>query len=64
MREKRYEKQKEIGLVTDAWKFTRLSDVPVDRDDIANQYAGKQNPEWKDLPNDRKEDLVYRMAIR
>ncbi|MEC8243225.1 MAG: arylsulfatase [Verrucomicrobiota bacterium] len=62
LREKRYEKQKEIGLVTDAWKFTRLSDVPVDRDDIANQYAGKQNPEWKDLPNDRKEDLVYRMA--
>ena len=62
LREKRYEKQKEIGLVTDAWKFTRLSDVPVDRDDIANQYAGKQNPEWKDLPNNRKEDLVYRMA--
>ena len=62
LREKRYERQKEIGLVTDSWKFTELSDVPVDRDDIANHYAGKTNPRWKDLSDDRKEDLVYRMA--
>ena len=62
LREKRYERQKEMGLITDAWKFTGLSEVPADRDDIANHYAGKPNPTWKDLPNDRKEDLVYRMA--
>ena len=62
LREKRYERQKKIGLITDAWKFTGLSEVPADRDDIANHYAGKLNPEWKDLPNERKEDLVYRMA--
>ena len=34
----------------------------MDRDDIANHYAGKTNPRWKDLSDDRKEDLVYRMA--
>jgi arylsulfatase len=62
LREKRYQRQKEIGLITDAWKFTGLSEVPSDRDDIANHYAGKQNPKWKNLPDDRKEDLVYRMA--
>ena len=62
LRKERFEKQKRLGLVTDSWKFTELSDVPVDRDDIANQYAGKPNPKWKDVPQNRQEDLVYRMA--
>jgi len=35
LRKERFEKQKRMGLVTDSWKFTDLSDVPVDRDDIA-----------------------------
>ena len=62
LRKERFAKQKQMGLVTDSWKFTKLSDVPVDRDDIANQYAGKPNPNWKDIPQNRQEDLVYRMA--
>ena len=62
LRKERFEKQKRMGLVTDSWKFTELSDVPVDRDDIANQYAGKPNPNWKDVPQNRQEDLVYRTA--
>ena len=62
LREERFERQKNLGLTTDSWKFTDLSDVPVDRDDIANQFAGKPNPDWKDVPENRQEDLVYRMA--
>ena len=54
LREKRYERQKEIGLITDAWKFTGLSEVPADRDDIANHYAGELNPKWEDLPERQK----------
>jgi arylsulfatase len=62
LRKERFERQKELGLLTDSWKFTGLSEVPVDRDDIANQFAGKPNPDWKDVPENRQEDLVYRMA--
>jgi arylsulfatase A-like enzyme len=62
LREERYQRQKESGLATEAWKFTERSDVPVDRDDIANGFPGKQNPAWADVPADRREDLAYRMA--
>ena len=41
-------RQRSSGLVTDSWKFTGLSEVPVDRDDIANDFAGETNPDWKD----------------
>ena len=62
LRKERFARQKESGLLTDSWKFTELSEVPVDRDDIANHFAGKQNPDWKDVPENRQEDLIYRMA--
>ena len=62
LRKERFTRQKESGLLTDSWKFTKLSEVPVDRNDIANHFAGKPNPDWKDVPANRQEDLVYRMA--
>ena len=62
LRKERFAKQRESGLLNDSWKFTELSEVPVDRDDIANHFAGKPNPKWADLPQNRQEDLVYRMA--
>lgn len=67
LREERFERQKEIGLLTDAWEFTERSDVPEDRKgkmgEIADGYSGQQNPAWDSLDADRKEDLVYRMAL-
>lgn len=67
LRKKRYERQKESGLLTDAWKLAERSDVPVDgkgkMGEIANGWSGKQNPAWNTLDADRKEDLVYRMAL-
>ena len=62
LRKERYERQKKSGLVTKSWQFTELSDVPTDREDIANGFPGKQNPAWKEVAADRREDLVYRMA--
>ncbi|MCM8541627.1 MAG: arylsulfatase [Lentisphaeraceae bacterium] len=62
LRKERYERQKKSGLVADNWKFTELSQVPVDRKDIANGYPGIKNPNWLDVDADRKEDLTYRMA--
>jgi arylsulfatase A-like enzyme len=62
LRKERFDRQRSSGLVTDSWKFTGLSEVPVDGDAIANHYAGKPNPDWKDLPENRREDLAYRMA--
>jgi arylsulfatase len=37
--------------------------VPVDRDDIANGYAGQPNPAWDLLDIDRQRDLARRMAV-
>jgi arylsulfatase len=55
LRKERYERQQKMGLITPAWKFTELSDVPS----VKNQ---KQNPNWKDLSKERQTDLAYRMA--
>ncbi len=64
LREKRFERMKEIGLINhDGWKLTARSLVPVDQDNIANGYSGKPNPEWQSLSEDRREDLASRMAI-
>ncbi|MEK6233346.1 MAG: arylsulfatase [Planctomycetales bacterium] len=62
LREDRHERQKKSGLATASWKLTERSDVPLDREDIANGFPGKQNPAWDSLPSDRREDLTYRMA--
>jgi arylsulfatase len=60
----RFARLKEIGLINhDGWKLTERSLVPVDTDAVANGYAGKQNPAWDTLPEDRKEDLSHRMAL-
>ncbi|MCC9606909.1 arylsulfatase [Blastopirellula sp. JC732] len=64
LREERFERMKEIGLIDgDRWQLTPRSIVPVDRDDIANGYSGKENPAWDALPADRRGDLARRMAV-
>ncbi|NNC88655.1 MAG: sulfatase-like hydrolase/transferase, partial [Akkermansiaceae bacterium] len=39
-----------------------LSEVPVDRDDIANGFPGVPNPHWDSLDANRREDLARRGA--
>lgn len=62
LREARFERQKKLGLVDADAVLPPRSQVPVDRDDIANGYSGKQNPAWSTLPADRREDLARRGA--
>jgi len=63
LRRERFERMKKSGLADESWSWTERSIVPVDRDDIANGYSGKQNPAWESLPEDRREDLARRMAV-
>ncbi len=62
LREQRFARMKEMGLAQASWVLTDRSVVPVDREDIANGYPGRQNPAWDELPGDRREDLARRMA--
>jgi len=62
LRAERFERQKKLGLVPADASLPPLSEVPVDRDDIANGYPGKPNPSWNSLPADRREDLARRGA--
>lgn len=62
LRRKRFERQKKLGLVRPDATLPPLSEVPVDRSDIANGFSGQPNPRWTDLPPDRREDLAGRMA--
>ena len=64
LREERYERMKELCVVDDSsWSLTERSMVPVDSDDIANGYSGKQNPAWDSLDEERRKDLARRMAL-
>ena len=64
LREERFERMQKLGLIDgDRWKLTPRSLVPVDRNDIANGYAGQPNPAWSSLDKDRQRDLARRMAI-
>ncbi|MCG8307315.1 MAG: arylsulfatase [Cytophagales bacterium] len=64
LREKRFDQLKEIGLIEDKnrWTLPERALVPVDRDEVANGFSGKQNPAWDSLDMDRKRDLARRMA--
>ena len=64
LRQERFERMQRIGLIDgDRWKFTDRSLVPVDRDDIANGYAGRPNPAWDSIDQPRRMDLARRMAL-
>mgnify|MGYP000465862357 CR=1 FL=1 len=62
LRAERFERQKKLGLVPADAGLPPRSTVPVDRDDIANGFPGRENPAWDSLPADRREDLARRMA--
>ncbi|UUO06441.1 arylsulfatase [Blastopirellula sp. J2-11] len=64
LREERFERMRKLGLADgDHWKLNPRSLVPVDRDDIANGYAGQENPAWDSLDLPRQRDLARRMAV-
>ncbi len=62
LREERLERIKKLGLIPADTSLPPRGMVPVDKDEIANGYSGKENPAWDSLPGDRREDLARRMA--
>ena len=64
LRSERFARMQTLGLAKgDHWKLSPRSMVPVDRDDIANGYPGKENPAWDSLPKDQQIDLARRMSV-
>ncbi len=54
---------KALGLVPRDATLPPRSRLPVDREDLAAGFSGRENPSWDSLPADRREDLARRMAI-
>ncbi|MEI7733137.1 MAG: arylsulfatase [Verrucomicrobiota bacterium] len=63
IREVRYARQKQLGLLDERWPLSPRSTVPPNRVATAHQWANRQNPEWHSLPADRRTDLARRMAV-
>jgi arylsulfatase A-like enzyme len=63
IREKRYQRQKELGLVDPRWPLPPRSVVPPNPVATAHGWANKPNPAWNELELDRQADLARRMAI-
>ena len=63
IREQRYRRQLQSGLVDARWPLTPRSNIPPNRFNEQTGWAGKDNPAWDSLDADRRADLARRMAV-
>ncbi len=63
IRDARLDTQKAIGIIPRELELTPRSGVPPKSHARPSAYAGKQNPAWDSLPEDRRRDLARRMAV-
>ncbi|MDQ6700483.1 MAG: arylsulfatase [Acidobacteriota bacterium] len=63
IREQRFARMRQMGLLGDTWEFTPRSAIPPNRVATPHGWANKQNPAWDSIDPDRRADLVRRMAI-
>jgi len=63
IREERLARLKSLGLVTGDTPLTPRSPIPPKSHARPSAYAGKENPAWNSLPEDRRRDLARRMAV-
>jgi arylsulfatase A-like enzyme len=63
IREERLARQKQMGLVPKDLALPPRSVVPPKSHAKPSPYAGKDNPAWSSLPEDRRRDLARRMAV-
>ena len=63
IRKERLARQKDLGLVPKDLALTPRSGVPPKSHAKPSPYAGKDNPAWSSLPEDRRRDLARRMAV-
>lgn len=63
IREERLGRQQKLGLVPAGLALPPRSPVPPKSHARPSPYAGKINPAWESLPEDRRRDLARRMAV-
>jgi arylsulfatase len=63
IREKRFARMRQLGLLDPRWKMSPRSAVGPNRISDVNGWAEKQNPAWETIPAGRRKDLARRMAI-
>ncbi len=63
IREQRLKRQKQLGLVPKNFKLPPRSNIPQNKFNVETGWAGKDNPAWDSLPEDRRRDLARRMAV-
>ena len=63
IREQRYARMKQLGLVDARWPLSPRSVVPPNKVATEHAWSNKENPAWETLPADRRADLARRMAV-
>lgn len=63
IRAERLDQLKKLKLVPADLTLTPRSPVPAKSFAKPSPYAGKENPAWSSLPEDRRRDLARRMAV-
>jgi arylsulfatase len=63
IREERLARQQALGLVPKQLALAPRGPVPPKSHAKPSPYAGKDNPAWTSLPEDRRRDLARRMAV-
>jgi arylsulfatase len=63
VREERLERQKRLGLFPANLTLPPRGPVPAKSHARPSPYAGRDNPAWDTLPEERRRDLARRMAV-
>lgn len=63
IRQDRLTRMKELGLMPKDLELTPRANIPANRFNQQTGWAGKDNPEWDSLHEDRRRDLARRMAV-
>jgi arylsulfatase len=63
IRDARYARQKQLGLLDERWPLTPRSVIPPNVVANLHGWSNKANPAWDSLPAERRTDLARRMAV-
>ena len=63
IREQRYARMKQQGLIDARWPLSPRSVIPPNKVATEHDWSDKANPAWDALDGDRRADLARRMAV-
>jgi arylsulfatase len=63
IRDARYARQQQLGLLDQPWPLSPRSIIPPNGVATAHGWSNKQNPAWTSLDVERRADLARRMAV-